>query len=398
MSQQPYQHLTLEQRIEIQECLSHGMTFKAIGKRIGKNQTTVSREVKRHISITPTSIIHTATDGTPINKPCDLLLKAPFVCNSCKHCHRNCSFDKHIYRAKDAQKAYESNLRMAREGIPLNKETFYENDRIISERIHMGQHLYHILQTYNLGVSSSTVYRHMKKGYLSVCAIDFPRVVKFKSRAPSYSPYVPKTAKTGRTYADFLLVKEEAGDPPWVEMDTVIGRIGGKVILTLDFVFCNFMVGLLLPDKTATSVSAVILSLKKRLSDHATSFGTIFPMILTDNGGEFSDVASIEIGLDGNKESSLFFCDPAHSSQKPHVEKNHTLFRDIVPQNASFDSFSQDTVNLIFSHVNSVKRKSLNGRTPYQVFSLLFGDDLPSIFGIESIPPEFVVQSPKLLK
>ena len=144
MNQQPYQHLTLEQRIEIQGCLSNGMTFKAIGKRIGKNQTTVSREVKRHISITPTSIIHTAADGTPINKPCDLLLKAPFVCNFCKHCHRNCSFDKHIYRAKDAQKAYESDLKTSREGIPLNKETFYENDRIISEGIHMGQHLYWI--------------------------------------------------------------------------------------------------------------------------------------------------------------------------------------------------------------------------------------------------------------
>ena len=39
------------------------------------------------------------------------------------------------------------------------------------------------------------------------------------------------------------------------------------------------------------------------------------------------------------------------------VEKNHTLFRDIVPKGKSFDKFTQDTVNLIFSHVNSVKRK-----------------------------------------
>ena len=42
-------HMTLEDRIEIQECLSKGMTFKAIGGRIGKNQTTVSREVKLHM-------------------------------------------------------------------------------------------------------------------------------------------------------------------------------------------------------------------------------------------------------------------------------------------------------------------------------------------------------------
>jgi len=39
-------HLTLEQRIEIQECLSHAMNFKAIAKNVKKDQTTVSKEVK----------------------------------------------------------------------------------------------------------------------------------------------------------------------------------------------------------------------------------------------------------------------------------------------------------------------------------------------------------------
>ena len=41
-------HLSLDDRIEIQECLAKGMTFKAIANRIGKNQTTGSREVKAH--------------------------------------------------------------------------------------------------------------------------------------------------------------------------------------------------------------------------------------------------------------------------------------------------------------------------------------------------------------
>jgi IS30 family transposase len=398
MKNQHYQHLTLEQRIEIQQCLAHGMSFKDIGKRIGKDQTTVSREVKRHIIVRQTTITRIAKDGTPINEPCKLLLKAPFVCNPCKHFHRICAFDKHVYSARDAQESYESDLRTSREGIPLNKETFYENDRIITEGIRNGQHLYHILQTHDLGVSTPTVYRHLKKGYLSVSAVEFPRVVKFKPRSRAYAPYVPKACKTGRTYADFLLFREEMGCTAWIEMDTVIGRVGGKVILTFDFIFCNFMIGFLLPDKSAASVSSAILMLKKRLDDHGIPFGTVFPIILTDNGGEFSDVAAIENDLYGNKETHLFFCDPSQSSQKPHVEKNHTLFRDIVPQGASFDEFTQDTVNLIFSHVNSVKRKTLNGRTPYQLLAFTYGDDLPSLLGIEDIPPERVVQSPLLLK
>lgn len=39
-------HVILDDRLEIQECLNHGMTFKAIATRIGKDQTTVSKEVK----------------------------------------------------------------------------------------------------------------------------------------------------------------------------------------------------------------------------------------------------------------------------------------------------------------------------------------------------------------
>jgi hypothetical protein len=31
MKSQHYQHLTLEQRIEIQQCLAHSMSFKGIG-------------------------------------------------------------------------------------------------------------------------------------------------------------------------------------------------------------------------------------------------------------------------------------------------------------------------------------------------------------------------------
>jgi IS30 family transposase len=394
-----YDHITIEQRHEIQDCLFHGVSFKDIGKRIGKDKTTVSREVKRHITVRPSTVVRIGEGGNRLaSEPCKLLLKPPFVCNPCKLCHRACAFDKHMYYAKNAQKAYETTLVTAREGLPLSKESFYHNDIIIKNGIEQGQHLYHILATNNLGVSKSTVYNHLKKGYLSVSAVDFPRVVKFKPRTASYAPYVPKAAKIGRTYADFLLIKENESVTGWVEMDTVLGKIGGKVILTFDFTFCNFMFGLLLPDKSAASVTAAVGELKTRLALTETRFGTLFPVILTDNGGEFANVSAIEIGADGKPETKLFFCDPAQSSQKPYVEKNHTLFRDIVPQGSSFDGFTQDTVNLVFSHVNTVKRKLFNGKCPFDLFTFTYGTDIASLLRIEFIPAERVIQSPKLLK
>ena len=389
-------HLTLDDRIEIQACLDHSMTFKDIAKRIGKDQTTVSKEVKKHIRISNQNVSFHKKDTS--SELCPSLLKVPFVCNSCHKRRVHCKFQKQLYIAKFAHDEYQTLLCESREGIPLNKSAFYEIDRIVSDGVKNGQHLYHILTSNELGVSKSTLYRHIKRGYLSAAPIDLPRMVKFKQRNQGRACYVPKAVKTGRTYDDFLSCIQENNISSWVEMDTVVGRTGGKVIVTFDFTFCNFMFGILAENKSALEVSEKVLQLKMKLTKENISFGDIFPVLLTDNGGEFSHVEIFENDDHHKKESSLFFCDPYKSSQKPRVEKNHTLFRDIVPKGNSFDDFSQDTVNLIFSHVNSVKRKSLHGKTPFDLFAFTHGHNIAKVLGIESIPAKDVIQSPLLLQ
>ena len=392
-------HLTFDMRVEIQECLDKGMSFKAIAKRIGKDPTTVSREVKRHIVITVASVVrYDKATGEKITGLCPMLLKPPFVCNPCRKRYTACPFDKHTFVAKRAHSEYRDTLKSAREGIPLNSEEFYENDRIISNALKNGQHVYHVLKSNQLSVSKSTVYLHIKKGYMSASQFDTPRMLKFKKRKVKKEPYIPKSLKIGRTYDDFCLFTQSKDISSWTEMDSVIGRIGGKAIMTFDFTFCNFMFGLLLDNLTKAEASEKILNLKHRLFDAGISFGSVLPLLLTDNGGEFADVFSFENDLSGKQETYLFFCDPAMSSQKARVEKNHTLFRDIVPKGASFDDFTQETVNLIFSHVNNVKRKSLNGKSPYDLFSFTYGEKLCELLGISFVPPDAVVQHPKLLK
>jgi len=398
MEQKKNKHLTLEDRTEIQQCLDHGMTFKAIALRIGKDQTTVSKEIKKHLDFTASKVVHRDKNGQELPPPvCPKLLKTPFVCNPCEKKRYSCPYQKQKYIAKLAHQEYESLLVEAREGIPLNKEEFYAADKVITAGIQNGQHLYHILQSNNLKMSKSAVYRNLHKGYLSIAAIDFPRVVKFKPRKQGATEYIPKAAKVGRTYADFLAFTEENGITSWVEMDTVIGRIGGKVIMTFDFTFCNFMFGLLLDNKTAAEASGKIRALKERFTAEGLRFGDVLPLILTDNGGEFADISAFMSDIYGEVETELFFCDPMQSCQKAKVEKNHTLFRDIVPKGHSFDSFTQDTVNLIFSHVNSVKRKSLNGKTPYEMFCFTYGAEIAKVFGIMPISADTVIQSPLLL-
>ncbi|RLY00925.1 IS30 family transposase, partial [Streptococcus hillyeri] len=309
---------------------------------------------------------------------------------------QNCGYKKIFYLAKQAQKQYEQTLVEAREGTPLNSQTFWDMDKVISDGVKKGQHIYHILKTHNLDVSSSTVYRHIRKGYLSIAPIDLARAVKFKPRRKATLPAIPKEAKKGRSYEDFQNFLTHRQLTSWLEMDTVIGRVGGKVLLTFNVSFCNFIFARLLDNKTALEVAKHFYVIKNTLYEADRDFFDVFPVILTDNGGEFAKVDDIEMDIRG--EIKLFFCDPKRSDQKGRIEKNHTLIRDILPKGTSFDNLTQNDINLVCSHVNSVKRAALNGKSAYELFTFTYDEELAKLLGISLIPAEDVCQSPKLLQ
>ena len=269
-------------------------------------------------------------------------------------------------------------------------------DKVISDGVKKGQHIYHILKTHNLDVSSSTVYRHIRKGYLSIAPIDIARAVKFKERRKSKLPSIPKEAKKGRSYEDFLNYLALKQLNSWLEMDTVMGRMGGKILLTFNLSFCNFIFTRLLDNKTVLEVTKHLYDIKNTLHQADKDFFQLFPVILTDNGGEFVRVDDIEMDVLG--ESKLFFCDPNRSDQKGRIEKNHTLIRDILPKGTSFDNLTQEDINLVCSYVNSVKRAALNGKSVYELFAFTYGGEISKLLGISKIPAEDVCQSSTLLQ
>ena len=382
-----HKHLTLSDRNDIQLGLERGETFKAIGQSILKDPTTVAKEVKRNRQV---------RESTCNNLPCPLLYKAPFVCNGCPKRRQNCGYQKIFYLAKQAQKQYEQTLVESREGTPLNSKTFWDMDKVISDGVKKGQHIYHILKTHNLDVSSSTVYRYIRKGYLSIAPIDLARAVKFKERRKSKLPSIPKEAKKGRSYEDFQNYLALNQLNSWLEMDTVMGRMGGKVLLTFNVSFCNFLFALLLDNKTALEVAAKFAVLKERVRDGGYAFHQLFPVILTDNGSEFSYVEELERDIDGK--SHLYFCDPSRPDQKGRIEKNHTVLRAILPKGTSFDQLTQKDINLVISHVNSLKREEFQGKSAYDVFTFTFGEDIAALLGCQFVKPEDTHLSPDLLK
>ncbi len=309
-----------------------------------------------------------------------------------------CRYLQRRYVAKEAQAEYEKVLKESREGIPLSKQAFYDTEQIISKAVLSGQHIYHAVKSNNIPVSISTVYRHINNGYYSISPLDLPRAVKFKPRHPKATEYIPKKLKISRSFEKFIEFIDENDISSFVEMDTLIGRVGGKVIMTLHFTQSDFMVGILMENKTSAEFGSKIIALKEQLKKQGFSFGDIFPLLLTDNGGEFGNVFAFENNSNGNRESRVFFCDPNKPYQKPHIENNHTLFRNIAPQGSSFDNFTQETVNKIFSHVNSVKRKQFNGKSSYEMFTFTYSIELATALGISYIEPQKVVQNTSLLK
>ena len=97
-----------------------------------------------------------------------------------------------------------------------------------------------------------TIYNYIDAGLLSVANIDPPRKVRCRARRKKSPVKVDKRCHIGRSYDDFLTFMNACPDISVTQMDTVEGRKGGKVLLTIHFMNCEFMLAFLADANTAT--------------------------------------------------------------------------------------------------------------------------------------------------
>jgi len=189
---------------------------------------------------------------------------------------------------------------------------------------------------------------------------------------------------------------KEHPDTPIVEMDSVEGVKGGKVLLTLHFLESQFMLAFIRNANTSLSVIDTFERLYGAL--RPDSFQALFPVVLTDNGSEFSNPSALEFDKEGNRRTYIFYCDPSAPYQKGAVENNHELIRRIVPKGHNFNQYSQEDMNLMMNHINSYGRRKLNDRSPHAVFSFLHGTETLQKLDAECISKNAIIIHPKLLK
>ena len=98
-------------------------------------------------------------------------------------------------------------------------------------------------------------------------------------------------------------------------MDSVIGRKGGKVLLTIHFVNTSFMLAFIREHNDSQSVIDIFNNIQSILG--IEKFKELFIVILTDNGSEFSNPTEIEFDIEtGEQRTKIFYCHPSSPFEK----------------------------------------------------------------------------------
>lgn len=423
-------HLTFDERQTIEVSLRDNLKFKEIGEIIRKDPSTISKEVRNHYKIVEKSTYNPCANRRickhhgDICKPCQKrwgqdykkcdppcythcpdfeeqvclkIKKTPYVCNGCDTRH-GCKLRRHLYEAKYAQNEYEAVRSESRQGFAISSEELKRIDGIISPLIKRGQSIHQICvnNVDLIMLDEKTIYNYIDAGLLSVCNGDLPRKVRYRIRKKKKPVRVDKKCHIGRTYEDFQEYMAVNPDVSVVEIDSVEGRKGGKVFLTIFFQNCNLMLAFLRDVNTARSVTDIFNQLYVLLGHE--KFTELFPVIITDRGSEFTDPLGIEFNGNNERRTRVFYCDPQRSDQKGGCEVCHEMIRRVLPKKTSFDNLTQEDVSLLMSHINSYTRKKLNDQSANQLFSFLYGADTLAKLGIKVIPANEINLTPYLLK
>ena len=415
-------HLTLDERKIIQTGIENRSTKVAIANTIGKDSTTVAKEIKKHRTfkprnqfIYPSICIHRQECGGCKKQcsryeeiKCNKRDKSPGACNKCPDISK-CHLDKYFYYASSANDEYKSDLVDFREGINMTNLEVKQLANILKPLLDQGQSLYQIKSSHKeIKQCIKTLYNYIEMGVFKDYGINnfsLKEQVNRKQFKNKYKKRKDPVNYINHTYKDYLNFKDENPDIPTIEMDTVLNSQSGPFIQTFYFEGSGLMIGFLHQNKTSESMANTLDILEDKLGHDL--YRELFPLILTDRGVEFEKVVLFEFNQQtGEFRTNIFYCDAYQSSQKPHVENTHNYIRDIIPNEIDMSNISQEDLNLMFSHINSTPRKSLKGKTPYETFLFMFstpdnpnrGKEILDLLNINEIKRDEVILKPYLIK
>lgn len=419
-----FSHLTLEERRIILTGITNGSSKTAIAETIGKDKSTVGKEIKLHRRLKHKcrlplecsnyrKCVHgrlcvtDCPDYIPFK--CSRRDRTPGACNGCANWQK-CHFNKYTYCPEDAQMDYRTVLIDSRQGVNLTSAEAKAIADIIGPLLKQGQSPYQIVTNHpELGISEKTLYNYIEGDIFheiaGITVMDLRRQVSrkmSKKKAKGYKKRADRKYLLGRTYRDYRTYLECNPDVFVTQMDTVYNdETNGPFIQTFKFVNAGVLFAILQDSKTAESMKQGVDLLESVLG--AQVFRKYVHVLLTDRGSEFTAADAMETGTDGTRRTRVFYCDPMQSGQKGTLENKHIELRYILPKGTNLRELGlvdQKSLNLAISHVDSAPVEKLGGRSPLDVAEFMYHDLYEKLysFGIRNIEKDKVVLKPYLLK
>ena len=373
-------HLTFENRKTISSMIAHEKRCCEIAKTIDCDPTTIAKEIKRN-----RVILKDASKGQE-KFLCKRLDKWPYVCGSCKHKYTDCCFMQLKYDATRAQQKYEAKLHNSRRGINLTKEEYETLVTSIKDGLKNKKSIYASLIDSKVDISLPTVYRYISEKKVPISKMELPYAVTYKKRKKKIKEYEypnNKIDRSNRTYLDYLAYKKYRINEITVQMD-FLGSIksDSKSILALLLPELHFVFLFIVEKRNSQKVVEIFNQIESKIGYE--KFCEVIPSILTDRDPNFSNIDGIEISnATGKQRTNLFFCDAFKSNQKASVENMNKQLRKFFPKGSSVDNYEQDKIVAINKTINEMPLRSLDGNSPKDAFTLLFGHETyDKLFGI----------------
>lgn len=218
-----------------------------------------------------------------------------------------------------------------------------------------------------IGCSVRTLYRMFKMGILD-CS-DLP--MKGKRKPNGHQEKRGKHAFRRSIHErsnDYTSFEEEIGH---LEGDTIVGQKHKSAIITLVERLSKVIITLQPEDRRAIDIENRLNQWMQSVPKH------LFKSMTFDCGKEFSNWKSIS----NINDIDIYFADPGTPSQRGLNENSNGLLRkDGLPKQMDFNEVDESFIQSIASKRNNIPRKSLNYKTPIEVFlSHISKEDLSNL-------------------
>ena len=376
-------HFTYSDRVKLQYNLDNNFNLSAssLARVLKKSRSAIYYEIETNATV----LNSRDKFNGKVTYVCPKRQRFPFTCNGCVNLR--CSHKDRIYIADEAHYKARKTLVSSRNDTANSRRNIKLINQTISPLVLKGQSIYAAKLASGCPLSESTIRRYVDKEIVNIKRHNLPKAVRFKTKKEYNYPKATRldiNVINGRTYEDYMKYINDRPFNSIVQVDSIIGKRNDHIaILTVYFVNSKLQLGFLY-DRKHPNIPTIL----KRLYRVGIHRGyEIFDIVLADNGAEFKNLYKLEVDEEtGEVYCKTFYTDPYKSCQKAECERNHGIFRRFIPKGNSFNTLTQERVDEIFSNINSYPRHSLDGKTPYELFSTEYDSIILSDLNIHQIP------------